>query len=386
MKMNRKIIIVTVLLLVGMQVYTGCNRDSESEDIIAQVPPMDDPQEETVHQHYDSIFDTLVCYPIGTTWEKGHFVDDFEHLFLRSRFEVVSDTLIDEKHYRRVKGEIVLLDTAIVPKKYKHETWGIFPGIERTLDPMDFYIHEERGVVTAYKINPETQRPSYMILQYDFNWPRCINDILFYSDGCIERGIRPQSDITLLDGNVYVLEDYREDDELNYMVGSDGQRYPRNALLIKTIGCVYSMFGEYCDFWLKGRLLSFRRNGVLLYEYGKVKLPERKPLEVDESLKPLLGTWDLVESYSMNTFLHSEHSPGTLEWTFVPGGVLYVKGISFSIFPDPSDWGYSVSIDENYIWISGRPYWFTLSPDGYLKVCIDGWWGSYCLFKKKQES
>lgn len=147
--MNRKVIIVTVWLLVGMQVYTGCNRDSESEEIIAQVPTTDEPQEEAIHQHYDPIFDTLVCYPIGTTWEKGHFVDDFEHLYLRSRFEVVSDTLIDEKHYKRVKGEIVLLDTAIVPKRYKHETSGIFPGLERVLDPMDFYIHEERGVIES---------------------------------------------------------------------------------------------------------------------------------------------------------------------------------------------------------------------------------------------
>lgn len=259
----------------AIQLYTGCDRDGGGEEVTAQASDSLGQQVEIDPKHYDPVFDTLVCYPVGTTWEKGYSMDNFEHLYVRSRFEVVSDTLIDGKHYKRVKGEIVHLDTEHIPDDEKGDTWGIFPGLETILDPLDFYLYEDKGVVMAYFADQTTQRPSYILLQYDFNWPTYIHGLLFYGDGTVVEAVNPRSNITLLDGNVYEVEDCRTYGS-TMMTSHWEELNPPKAFLVKTIGCVYSMFGEYYDYddWLKGRLLSFSRNGVLLYEYGKVELPE----------------------------------------------------------------------------------------------------------------
>lgn len=270
----KKGLVFIALSMVAIQLYTGCDREGGGEEVTAQALDSLGQQVEIGPKQHDPVFDTLVCYPVGTVWEKGYSMDDFEHLYVRSRFEVVSDTLIDGKHYKRVKGEIVHFDTSHIPDEYKGETAGIFPGLERILDPLDFYLYEDKGVVTAYYADQTTQRPSYILLQYDFNWPTYIHGLLFYDDGTVVEAVNPRSNITLLDGNVYEVEDCRMRGCM--MMGHLGEWESRRAFLVKTIGCVYSMFGVYYDYddWLKGRLLSFRRNGVLLYEYGKVELPE----------------------------------------------------------------------------------------------------------------
>lgn len=386
--MEKKGFVFVVLSLVIILLYTGCNRDSDGEEVTSNVLDSLDLSAKTGPKHYDPVFDTLVCYPVGTTWEKGYSVDDFEHFYVRSKFEVVSDTLIDGKHYKRVKGEIVHFDTEHVPDEYKGNTWGIFPGLERVLDPLDFYLYEDKGVVIAYNIDPTTRRPSYILREYDFNWPPYIQGLLFYSDGNIVYAEIPRSNIMLLDGNSYEIEDYRVYTRL--MEENMGFREWREAFLVKTIGCIYAMFGEYCDFWLKGRLLSFCRNGVLLYEYGKVELPEKQrddhyppPME---KAPDLIGTWDLVKYYNSNIATTKEFEAGSIEWTFNADGNLYVNCDSTVV-------SYLPFLQKGKYWVGGATdsrfnpdgtiFLYVLSYDGSLTVYKDVWYGSFCTFKKK---
>ena len=381
----KKGFIFIALSLAAMLLYPGCGRDDDGMETITNAPDTID-LSAPKYKHYDPVFDTLVCYPVGTTWEKGYSVDDFEHLYVRSRFEVVSDTLIDGKHYKRVKGEIVHFDIEHVPDEYIESTC-IFPGMEKTLDLLDFYLYEDKGVVIAYNIDPTTRRPSYILREYDFNWPPYIHGLLFYSDGNIIDAEIPRSNITLLDGNSYEIEDYRVITRL--MEEKPGFRDLREAFLVKTIGCIYAMFGEYCDFWLKSRLLSFRRNGELLYEYGKVELPEKKrddhyppPLE---KTPDLIGTWNMVEYFDSYHFHTTKIKEGSIEWTINSDGVLYVNCDSTIVYPPFLEKGkYSLSfVTEREFKIDVYSYLYIIN-DGILDIYKDAWYGSTCTFKKKQ--
>jgi len=386
--MEKKRFFFIALSLVTILLYIGCDRDSDGEEVVPQSPIIHERQEEVKPKHCDPVFDTLVCYPVGTTWEKGYSVDDFEHLYVRSRFEVVSDTLIDGKHYKRVKGEIVHFDLEHVPDEYKGKA-GIFPGMENTLDPLDFYLYEDKGVVTAYGIDQATQRPKGFLKQYDFNWPPYIHGLLFYSDGNVVDAEIPRSSITLLDGNDYEIEDYRVYTRL--MIESMGDREWREAFLVKTIGCIYAMFGIYFDdYILKGRLLSFHRNGELLYEYGKVELPEKKrndrypsPLE---KFPDLIGTWEMVEYYDRKQFITTKFEEGSVEWTIDIDGHLYVKcdTTKTGSIPFLTKGRHGLdSVTETGFNIDGTPYLYFFY-DGTLNVFRDVWYNSTCTFKRKQ--
>ena len=381
------------LSLAAMLLCPGCGRDDDDQETTTNVPDTID-LSAPKYKHYDPVFDTLVCYPVGTIWEKGYSVDDFEHLYVRSRFEVVSDTLIDGKHYKRVKGEIVHFDIEHVPDEYKGEKVDIFPGLERVLDPLDFYLYEDKGVVIAYNIDPTTRRPSYILREYDFNWPPYIHGLLFYSDGNIIDAEIPRSNITLLDGNSYEMEDYRVITRL--MNEKPGFRDLRNAFLVKTIGCIYAMFGEYCDYWLKSRLLSFHRNGELLYEYGKVELPEKKrddhyPPQMEKA-PDLIGTWTMMEYNDSYHFRTTEINEGSIEWAISYDGVLYVNCDSTIVHPPFLKKGkyWLCSVTERDFYIDGYSYLYNLI-DGSLTVYKSEEYGSQskrygssCTFKKKQ--
>lgn len=391
MKMEKNGLVFVVLSMVAMLLYTGCDRDSDGEEEIPHVVDTYDQPTEVIPKHHDPVFDSLVCYPVGTTWEKGYSLDDFEHFYVRSRFEVVSDTLIDGKNYKRVKGEIVHFDTEHIPDNLKGNGWGIFPGYETVLDPLDFYLYEDKGVVTAYDINPATQRPSNFLKQYDFNWPPYMRGLLFYSDGNVVDAEIPRSSMTLLDGNVYEIEDYRVYTRL--MKEKMGYRNKKEAFLVKTIGCIYAMFGVYCDSWLKGRLLSFYRNGELLYEYGKVELPEKKHDDLYpspmEKVPDLIGEWNMVEYFDIQTLRTREIKEGSIEWTFNDDGDLYVKCDSTVVgyLPFLQKGKYSTShVTESEFEVkdSYSTHCLYLLIDGILTVHKDTWYGSYCTFKKKQ--
>ncbi len=373
----KKDFIIVVLSLVAIQLYSGCDRNNDGEEEITREVDNYEQPVDISPKHYDHIFDTLVCYPVGTTWEMGYyFYDDIENLFLRSKFELVSDTLIDDKHYKRVKGEFVHLDKTHIPVHY-YETTEIWPGIENHLHRLDFYIYEEKGVVTAYSIDEATQRPSYILRKYDFNWPPYIHGLLFYSDGNIVETERNRSNITLLDGNVYEIEDY----------------------LVKTIGCVYSMFGEYRNDFLKGRLLNFRRNGVLLYEYGKVELPENQDgdyyVRFKKQVPGLIGTWDMVAYYSKSIDEYyassnrtTEYEAGTIEWTFYPDGFLYVKSDSSAAYLPFVYRNGTHHIDyatDTQLKIDETIYDYSLGDDGVLTINQKTKDRSYsCTFRKKE--
>ena len=158
------------------------------------------------------------------------------------------------------------------------------------------------------------------------------------------------------------------------------------------------MFGMYCDHWLKGRLLNFRRNGELLYEYGKVELPEKKlddyyhsPLE---KAPDLIGTWSMVEFNNMphKEFTASnqktEYEAGAIEWTFYPECLFYVKSdssVAYVPFVYSNGTHRLDYATDTQLCIDDVIYDYSLGDDGVLTINRETSNRYYsCTFKKKR--
>jgi hypothetical protein len=197
------------------------------------------------------VFNTFECYPVGTIWEVGYSHDLYKDYGCIVRYEVIDESPQgDYIRIRNVKGTVVKLDMTGVD--VDDATKAVMSG---STEHLDFKIGEWRGRVDAYDDNSS---PTTLFRIYDYNWPP-VDELTHYSIPTEIANSKRQT-VRLLDGKDYEC-----------LVDAQGH------VTIKTIGTVDVMFAD----WNKAadaapihrRLLTFKRNGVTIYENSKVTLP-----------------------------------------------------------------------------------------------------------------
>ena len=238
-------------------------------------------------------------FPQGTTWEEAWYSyqkGESSAFFVHLRHTVSGDTLVGDVLYKRVVTEMKILDSysttglsvyiyVVDPEAFGWDNIGEWHW--KTIPSNNFCLREENGAVYVNYINFGYEERKI----YDFNWEegKQIEEYIPVKGIYESYTLNDIKEITLLDGSM-AQGLYTPD-------GGDIER-------IRGIGFVNSFFDSiFLDMWgivpQFTHMISFSRNGVLLYEwdpipyletfYTGIKAAESSTSEKDGSIYTITG-------------------------------------------------------------------------------------------------